>query len=368
MKLLLLGDLAPTPTTAQLFREKQIPTLFGDTLSLFEQTDFHICNLECALTDSEESIKKFGPAIKGPKETAEVMAQIGMDLCCLSNNHVFDFGTSGMADTFSALRENGIDYTGFGSDNEDARRNYIIEKDGKKIAVIAVCEHEYSYALENRMGSRAFDPYETLFDVRAAKETCDRVIVLYHGGKEFCEYPSPRLLKACRALVKSGADIVLCQHSHCIGCYENYEGGHILYGQGNFHFVKLPAIGPAYYDMWNRSLAVVYDTESHEVSFTPLTCTENGIRLASEDIKRAVLEGFSARNATLKDGMWQEGWHAFCENNRKNYINVIKNAAVEGATEEQNAFFAHYLDCEAHSDVWRELFPTYNRTNCVEDK
>ena len=33
-----------------------------------------------------------------------------------------------------------------------------------------------------------------------------------------------------------GADVVLCQHSHCIGCYEQYEGAHILYGQGNFHF------------------------------------------------------------------------------------------------------------------------------------
>ena len=33
--------------------------------------------------------------------------------------------------------------------------------DGKKIAVIAVCEHEYSYALEDRMGTREYDTYET---------------------------------------------------------------------------------------------------------------------------------------------------------------------------------------------------------------
>ena len=25
--------------------------------------------------------------------------------------------------------------------------------------------------------------------------------------------------------------------------------------------------------------------------------------------------------------------------------------------------FAHYLDCEAHTDVWRELYKTYNYTN-----
>ena len=28
-----------------------------------------------------------------------------------------------------------------------------------------------------------------------------------------------------------------------------------------------------------------------------------------------------------------------------------------------NKLFGHYLDCEAHTDVWRELFPTANQTN-----
>ena len=31
---------------------------------------------------------------------------------------------------------------------------------------------------------------------------------------------------------------MLCQHSHIIGCMEKYENGVILYGQGNFHFLK----------------------------------------------------------------------------------------------------------------------------------
>ena len=32
-------------------------------------------------------------------------------------------------------------------------------------------------------------------------------------------------------------------------------------------------------------------------------------------------------------------------------------------TERQNHVFAHYLDCESHTDVWRELCPTWNQTN-----
>ncbi len=367
MKLLLLGDVSPTANNAELFCEGDLNILFGDTLSLFEQADFRVCNLECAITEAETGITKFGPCLKAPIKTAEVLRRVGIDLCGLSNNHVFDYGKDGMKDTFAALKEQGIAYTGFGDNYEDSRRNYIIEKDGKRIAVIAVSEHEYSYALDNRMGARPFDPFDTPLDVRAAKESCDRVIVLYHGGKEFCEYPSPRLHHACRTLVECGADVVLCQHSHCIGCYEEYKGSHILYGQGNFHFVKIPAVGPEHLDMWNNSLAVLYDTESGKITFTPVECGEKTIHLTPEIRAAKVLEDFRARSASLADGKWREGWHDFCVRMSAGYLSVIRNAALEDSTEKQNANFAHYLDCEAHTDVWRELFPTYNQTNCLED-
>ena len=234
-----------------------------------------------------------------------------------------------------------------------------MEKDGETICVIAVCEHEYSYALENRMGSRPFDSIDTLEDIRNAKKEADRVIVMYHGGKEQCFYPSPRLLKVCRAMVDNGADVVLCQHSHCIGCYENYNDGHILYGQGNFHFADIEK-GLA---GWNTSLAVKYDTTTNEMSFVPLASTETGVRLANEAEQKEILKGFEKRSEELKTGEWKAGWRAFCEEKREIYTSAITNAYTENSRPIDNEFFNHYLDCEAHSDVWRELFPTWNKTN-----
>jgi pimeloyl-ACP methyl ester carboxylesterase len=46
-----------------------------------------------------------------------------------------------------------------------------------------------------------------------------------------------------------------------------------------------------------------------------------------------------------------------------NSCKVIAKAALPTAEERDNARFAHYLDCEAHTDVWRELFKTANHTN-----
>lgn len=361
MKALLLGDLSPTVVTNPLFEKGDTQALFSDTLSLFEGNDINFVNLECALTDHDQAIKKFGPPLKATKNVAKVLKDIGVNYCGLSNNHIFDFGIKGAEDTLKHLDEAGIAYTGFGKNYEDSRKDLIIEKDGERIAIITVCEHEYSYALEDRMGSRPFSEFDTMDDIRAAKAMCDRVIVIYHGGKEHCRYPSPRLMNACRAMARNGADVVLCQHSHCIGCYELYHGCHILYGQGNYHFVYADAKEVP--ETWNGALAVAYDTETHDFEVTPLVNTDTGITLAKGAEKEQILSDYARRNQDLVSGDWKKGWHEFCLSMSERYINIIKNACQDNATELENAVFGHYLDCEAHTDVWRELFPTYNQTN-----
>ena len=360
MKTFFAGDISPTRITRPLFKEKATATLFTDAASLFDGNDYNIVNLECALTDSENAIDKIGPALKGPAETAEVLKQLNVHCCNLSNNHTFDFGIEGITDMLAALDAQGIDHTGFGSDYEDSRKNYILQKDNEKVAVIAVCEHEYTYALENRMGARPYDEYDTMEDIRKAKAENHRVIVIYHGGKEYCRYPSPRLRKLCRAMVKNGADVVLCQHSHCIGCYEMFENGHILYGQGNFHFVE-----PSKRECWLSGLGVKYDTLSHEIEFIPLNMLEEGIEIAKGETAEKIMSDFSKRNAQLENGEWKKEWEAFCRESAETYKTAVSRAFAPEATEREKQMFPHYFDCEAHSDVLREIYKTYNHTNCI---
>ena len=361
MKTLLLGDLSPTKDTCDLYVNGEVDTLFGDIRTLFDGNDVNLINLECAITEHEEGINKFGPCIKVPTAGVNTIKALGVTHACLSNNHFFDFGKKGALDSIAALDSVGIAYTGFGENEQDAKRDLIVEKDGERIALICVCEHEYSYALPDRMGTRAFDEFETMLEIANAKKNADRVIVTYHGGKEQCEYPSPRLRKACRAMAAHGADVVLCQHSHCIGCYEEYEGCHILYGQGNFHFVFFERNDP---DNWYHSLAVRYDTKSHAIEFIPLTQVDGGgMRLAKGEDAARIMGGFEKRNAELQSGAWRDGWHAFCLSKAEHYTRSVTRAYAPEATERHNHCFAHYLDCEAHLDVYRELFQTANMTN-----
>ena len=363
MKTLIFGDTSPSKSSKESFRRKETDILFTDVRDYMRDSDFTFVNLECALTECTDAIKKFGPALSAPKETAEILKELGVNLCGLSNNHTFDLGVKGIKDTMAALDAAGLDYTGWGSDYEDSRKNYVLEKNGERIVYITVCEHEYSYALENRMGARPYDEYDTMDDIREAKKNADRVIVIYHGGKEHCRYPLPRLMRLCRAMARAGADVVLCQHSHCIGCYEEYLGCHILYGQGNFHF-----LWDSPHEGWFTSLAVSYDTKSDEIEFTPVRALPDGITLAKGDDAKEIMAAFEKRNADLKSGEWKNGWHAFCESMKENYIKNIGNAGRPESSEIDNAVFGHYLDCEAHTDVWRELFPTWNQTNCLGEE
>jgi poly-gamma-glutamate synthesis protein (capsule biosynthesis protein) len=66
------------------------------------------------------------------------------------------------------------------------------------------------------------------------KKACDYLIVAYHGGIEKFPYPSPELRKRFYRMADSGADMILAQHTHCVGCEERYNASYMLYGQGDF--------------------------------------------------------------------------------------------------------------------------------------
>ena len=360
MKILIGADLVPTPVSAPLFEAGDTETLFGDFTSIVKNADRFIVNLECALTTADTPIRKCGPNLKADPSCADTLVKLGVTDVMLSNNHTFDFGTVGLRDTMKHLERVGLPYTGVGENDTDSRKIYYFEQGGKKFGIVNVCEHEYSYALPNRLGTNPYDPYLTMHDVREAKKNADIVIVIYHGGKELCRYPSPRLRLLCHEMVECGADVVLTQHSHCIGCYEEYEGGHIVYGQGNLHFVE-----PSSYEEWVTGLLIeleIGDTITLNYYPTMQNLETGGVNLVTGEDAKAIMDAFYARNEELKDGRWMDGWRAFCES-VPHYKTAPTRFYKPESTEQQNETFAHFLDCEAHTDVWREYFKTWHHTN-----
>ena len=362
MKLVLCGDFVPTAVTVPAFERGDLAALMGSTIDIIKRGDFAIANLECALTDSEYRIKKCGPNLKGKRSYARVYKDCGFTHLGMSNNHVMDFGIAGFRDTVAAVREQGMTPFGYGENDQDSRRPLYLRKDGQTVAIIAVCEHEYSYALPDRFGANPFDPFDTMEDIAEAKHLADKVIVMYHGGKEQCEYPSPRLRKACRAMVRAGADLVLTQHSHCIGCKEVYNGAVIVYGQGNFNFV-----GYSTHPHWRSGLMITADiADEITPEYLPVVITDTGVTLAEGTQKQQILEAFEQRSRILLDDkQWQQAWLDFCNDPERKYYRTAPAKAFADipAGELCGQVFPHYLDCETHLDVWQTVFKTWHWDN-----
>jgi len=79
-------------------------------------------------------------------------------------------------------------------------------------------------------------------------------------------------------MISSGADLVICQHSHCIGSYEKYGNGIIVYGQGNFLFDRHDD------EFYQTGLLVkVKLGKATEVEFIPISKRGNGVELPGSE-------------------------------------------------------------------------------------
>lgn len=318
MNILIGADLVPTKSNQELFNIGETNQLLGDELvKVLSSADYRIFNLEVPLTDNETLISKCGPNLISPTSTIKGFKAIGVDILTLANNHILDQGEQGLESTCRTLKENKIAYLGVGKSPVEAARPYIFKYDGKDIGIYACVEHEFSIVTDSSCGANPYDSLESFEHVAELKKLCDFVIVLYHGGKEHYRYPSPNLQKTCRKFVEKGADLIICQHTHCVGCKENYQGGTIIYGQGNFLFDGSES------EFWQTSLLIKIDKEFN-ISYLPLVKCGNTVRLADEKAAKEILDGFNERSEEIKiHGVIQKKYSEFAKSMLPNYLQSI---------------------------------------------
>ena len=295
MKILIGADLVPTISNQQMFENEQMDQIVDDKLlEILKNADYRIFNLEVPLTDKAEPIKKCGPNLIASTKSAKGLKQLGIDFLTLANNHILDQGEQGLWSTVKSLDNVGIAWAGVGKNPLEAAKPYIVKIGEKKIGIYCCAEHEFSIVTESSAGANPFDPLESLDHIVALKTQCDYVICLYHGGKEHYRYPSPGLQKTCRKIIDKGADLVICQHTHCIGCEEKWGNGTIVYGQGNFLFDHSDS------EFWQTSVVVQYNLEEGEIEYIPIRKTGNSIRLARGEEGRKILSDMKERTGQIK--------------------------------------------------------------------
>ncbi len=174
------------------------------------------------------------------------------------------------------------------------------------------------------------------------------------------------LRKVCRKMAEKGADLIICQHSHCIGAFEQYFGSTIVYGQGNFLFDLTDN------EFWRTSLLLkVTFGEKMEVEYIPFCKKGTGIELPDSDTSEAILEAFYERSRQITiPGSIENEYEKFCNANGLYYLGAFagfgrvfrKIDSLLNGVMTRNIYsvnklsmLQNFIECEAH----RELFINY---------
>ncbi len=216
-----------------------------EVLDLMRGVDLMVINNEFPYSDRGAPQENKQYTFRAPTATAAWLAEAGVDLAALANNHTFDYGATAFYDTLETLENVGMPYIGGGRTFGDASAPYVLEIGDFSIAILNATQIE-RYEVPNTRGAteteggvfRCFHPEDLYNAVRMAKENYDYVIAFVHWGTEKEEQPDWMQLDQRKGLEEAGADLVIGAHPHVLQGF-SWEGEMpTAYSLGNFLFTS----------------------------------------------------------------------------------------------------------------------------------
>jgi len=320
------GDICPRDRNLQSFRDGNADAIFGDLLPEIRAADLSVVNLECPLITEKSPTGKVGPVLGESPDCVNGLAKAEIDVACLANNHILDHGESGLRQTVAALDAAGIAWTGAGEDLASANSLLIKEVRGVRIAFLAATHREFCLAGRDSWGANPIDPISFARLVREESDKYDYLVVVLHAGAEHHPYPSPELLKTCRFMVEFGAHAVICQHSHCPGCFEYYQGAPIVYGQGNLIFDG-QGLEKHWYEGFLVKLSPDISTGELQLDIIPYMQSygQSGARRMTATEEEAFRGDIEERCAILDDETkLEQKWIDHCRSQESMYLSSLR--------------------------------------------
>lgn len=319
------ADICPIERNRPLFKAGDARNLFNDLLPEFTAADLTIANLECPLIRSSSPIYKTGPTFGEDSECIKGIRDAGIDVLGLANNHILDHGAAGLENTIRVCADAGISTVGAGKNLSEARRLLVRKLGDIRVGILAMAEHEFSIATRNSWGANPLDLVDFVRNINERKNDFDYLIVLLHGGYEF-HVPSPRIKETCHFMIEMGANAVIVQHPHCLGGYEQYREGHIVYGQGALIMdEKVYRNSQTFHEGFLVKLHLS-DAGGSEMELVPLeqSVLGPGVRRMTGERGRKFLRSLQEKSLAIQDDAYvEQQWLKFCKEHRQDYLSTV---------------------------------------------
>ena len=234
--ILLAANLPPgSPYDAKVFN---YPFEFARVAPYFQHADISFCNLESPISGRGRRLDKVY-AFNAPPPAALGLAQAGLQVVSLANNHCLDYGEEALSDTLENLSRHGVKYAGLSTDHAP-QVPVILERKGVRIAYLA---YQAANVLPPQFNGFHTQPAKAEKDVVAGdierlRGQADIIVVSFHWGQEYTPQHDATQADLGHAAIDAGAQIVAGHHPHVQQEPEWYKGGLIIYSMGNFIFGK----------------------------------------------------------------------------------------------------------------------------------
>ncbi|TCM49977.1 CapA family protein [Kribbella sp. VKM Ac-2568] len=219
---------------------------WGDALVILDRLrpDVRLVNLETSVTRSEHFATGKGVHYRMSPDNLPALSAARPDVCSLANNHVLDFGISGLEETLDVLSRARISVAGAGRDAKEAAQPVIVPGDGGRVVVFSF--GTTSSGVPRSWAASANRPGISLLpdlsdDTAAAitaqvsrvKRRGDVVIASVHWGPNWTYAVAPRQVRFAHRLVDGGVDLVHGHSAHHPQPIEIYRDRLVLYGCGD---------------------------------------------------------------------------------------------------------------------------------------
>lgn len=220
----LVGDLGLGRTINSLSRKKNnFNWVFSGVSDFLKQNDFTYANLESPIIEKCPSNDPYTMVFCGDPRFIPSLKD-NKFILGLANNHIFNYGKSGFAQTTAFLSREKIPFV------------YSTFSD-PQLKVQQIQDIKFGFLSFDLTNLSVFKNRSKIVElVKNSNDQVDWLIIGLHWGREYQPKPDQWQINFAHQLVNAGADIIAGSHPHVFQDYETYQDRPIYYSLGNFIF------------------------------------------------------------------------------------------------------------------------------------
>lgn len=189
--------------------------MFSEISDIIGNADYTIADVEGTLGDTNGFSGKSSKMLT-PSVLAQNLADAGVDMLMLANDHVMDGGFNELRATIENVSAAGLDYVGAAVTAEEKAQPVIREINGIKVGFVAYCETLAS-GNSGVTAVNLISNSNAVSDIKAARDAGAEVVIsIVNWGEMFSHKPNQTQVKIAQVLSAAGADVILGYNPHAV--------------------------------------------------------------------------------------------------------------------------------------------------------